>query len=184
MNEVLEAAIRWSRRMDWPVFPTRNKKPLTGGQSWKTYASRNPDKIRAMDWEEADGYGVALPDDWLVIDLDAVDSPHGPNLEPAMKTLKKEMPGAAECIHNGAALCVLTPRGGMHAYFRHDKSFDLSQTKYPNVDLRVGGKGYVVGPESPGYHVIIWGEADVRHALSRLDAPVAQCLAPFLTARR
>jgi hypothetical protein len=182
---VMQAAITWSRRMEWPVFPTRRKVPVVPkGKSWKAVASKDPGAIRAMQWEEADGYGVALPSDWLVIDLDAVPGANGPDISHAMATVRKEMPGAAACIHDGSALLVKTPRGGMHAYFRHDNSFDLRQTSLPNVDLRVGGKGYVIGPDSPGYQVLVWGAADVRHAVNDLDAPIAPAVAPFLTARR
>jgi len=180
----MKAALAWSARMGWPVFPTRNKVPLVpAGVSWKEFASKDPERIRAMSWDGADGYGIALPPDWVVVDLDAEpDSPEP--LAKAWQTLKTKLPDVAELVANGEVFSVKTKSGGRHLYFRHDGSLDLRQTSFrPNVDLRVGGKGYVIGPDSEGYSVDVWSYSDVRHK-APIFVGTAQNLVPFLTASR
>lgn len=180
---VMKAALEWSARMGWPVFPTSNKIPVVpSGVSWKDYASADAERISGMDWSAADGYGVALPPDWLVIDLDADEGSDCPT-QRAWNTLRRHLPWAAHCVTEGCAFMVRTRGGGMHLYFRHDHTLPLRQTSYkPNVDLRVGGKGYVIGPGSPGYEVECWGGLDVRHASTRFVAPPKN-LVPFLSAQ-
>lgn len=133
---VSQAAAEFVRRFGWPVFPVRDKRPLV--RSWKEDASLD---VASFDWSAADGYGIALPEGIVVVDLD-VDE-HGD-----VWSAIEEFTSAVE-QDDVRTLTANTRRGGLHLYFRCPPVPQAKLGKH--VDLRVGGKGYVVGPGSPGY---------------------------------
>lgn len=142
---VLDAALR-AVALGWRVFPTANKKPLI--DEWKANAADTPREVLDQPWGEADGYAIALPPGVVVVDLDAV---HGA-IQPAIDELRSVDPGLYSSVTVIGDLPVVGTRsGGMHIYFRADTE-GVRQTKpAKNIDLRVGGLGYVIGPGSPGY---------------------------------
>lgn len=150
---VLDAALA-AAELGWPVFPTRDKKPLV--ESWKAQAAETPAGVFELPWGDADGYGIALPPDVIVVDLDA-DKATG-SLDTAMATLQRLAPDlhaaalSADAGHSAPMPVVRTRSGGLHLYIQTDSTDAVRQTKPgPSVDLRVGGRGYVIGPGSPGY---------------------------------
>lgn len=135
------AAARTAAAFGWRVFPTRDKRPLVS--SWRRDASTDTD---AFDWAEADGYGIALPENVVVLDLDA----DGGDVSAAVQEVK-----AAFGPKVGATLRSRTRNGGCHLFFRADTE-GMRQTKpSKHVDMRVGGLGYVIGPGSVGYEWLV-----------------------------
>jgi hypothetical protein len=144
MSDVLSAA-RAAASVGWRVFPTREKVPLI--PAWKDNATLHPD---SLDWSQADGYGIALPPGVVVLDL---DTDEGGSLQPA----REQAAGILDWLDKSNMTVVKTRSGGRHVYVQTDTA-NLRQTKLGrNVDLRVGGLGYVIGPGSPGYEIVVGG---------------------------
>lgn len=154
--DIKTAAIRTAFERNWRVFPTFDKRPAPGFR-WKDQASARQEEIEAMPWEGADGYGIALPAGVVVVDLD-VDEAGG--LDTARKTLTERSPIAAVAAYralagqDGGTFAVRTRSGGLHLYFEHPTGVLTQTSPGPCVDLRVGGRGYVIGPGSPGYEAL------------------------------
>jgi hypothetical protein len=144
MPDVLRAA-RSAAAMGWRVFPTRDKVPLV--PAWKEHATLEPE---SLDWSQADGYGIALPPGVVVVDLDADEAG---DLQPA----RDQFADAVEWADEKQAVIVRTRGGGRHIYVRADTSGLRQNRLGDNVDLRVGGLGYVIGPGSPGYEIVVGG---------------------------
>lgn len=144
---LLDAALDYAKQ-GWPVLPCRESEPrakrpyILGGFH---NASVDADQIQRW-WYEWPGalIGLAIPPGVVVLDFDK--------------------PGAlavVEAINEGPLPDTLTARtgraeGGTHYYYRHHIP-DLSQTGVRRVDgtlvrgvdVRVGGKGYLIAPPSP-----------------------------------
>jgi hypothetical protein len=152
--DIKATAIAIASDRGWRVFPTFDKRPAPGFR-WKDQASARREEIEAQPWEGADGYGIALPEGVVVVDLDLDE--HG-RLDTANKTLSERSPITALLARNALTghcdtFAVRTRSGGLHLYFEHAEP--LTQTSPGScVDLRVGGRGYVIGPGSPGYQAI------------------------------
>jgi hypothetical protein len=144
MSDILRAA-QAAASAGWRVFPTRDKAPLV--PAWKETATLQPDEL---DWSEADGYGIALPPGVVVLDLDTDERG---SLQPA----REQAAGVLNWLDRANMTVVKTRSGGRHVYVRSDTS-GMRQTKLDrHVDLRVGGLGYVIGPGSPGYEIVVGG---------------------------
>jgi hypothetical protein len=144
MSDVLSAA-RAAASVGWRVFPTRDKAPLV--LAWKDNATLHPD---SLDWSQADGYGIALPPGVVVLDLDTDERG---SLQPA----REQAADFLSWLDRANMTVVKTRSGGRHVYVRADTS-GMRQTKLDrHVDLRVGGLGYVIGPGSPGYEIVVGG---------------------------
>jgi hypothetical protein len=151
---IKEAALRVAAERGWRVFPTFDKRPPPGF-TWKERASASPAEIEVQPWEGADGYGIALPANVVVVDLDLDDRGR---IDTAYETLLDRSPVTALLARNALAgqcdtFAVRTRSGGLHLYFEHNGPLTQSRPG-PCVDLRVGGKGYVIGAGSPGYTAI------------------------------
>jgi hypothetical protein len=146
MSDILSAA-RAAASVGWRVFPTREKAPLI--PAWKDNATLHPD---SLDWSQADGYGIALPPGVVVLDLDTDETG---SLQPA----REQVADFLTWLNRFNTVVVKTRNGGRHVYVQTDTT-GLRQTKLGrNVDLRVGGLGYVIGPGSPGYRIVVGGPA-------------------------
>lgn len=145
-HPALQAALDTAKRFGWPVFPLIGKRPVPGFL-WREWASSNPLAIQEMPWEEATGYGIALPPDVVVIDLDAHGS--GDWLGEAFRTLQG-YPWLMEALRE--TVRAVTANDGLHYYLSIDphEATRLPAKLGPSVDIKRYG-GYVVGPGSPGY---------------------------------
>ena len=143
----------------WPIFPCwwsgdRAKAPMT--KTGFKAATTDPEQIRYW-WERAPEalIGIALPMHLLVLDI---DPRHGGNLE-ELETQLGPLP---------ETLTVWSGRrdGGRHLYYRRPPG-DLTSSALPaGVDLRIGGKHYLIGP--PSKHPATgqpyeWEEREVQH---------------------
>lgn len=125
----------------WPIFPCwwsgdRAKAPMT--KTGFKAATTDPEQIRYW-WTKAPDalIGMALPSHLLVLDI---DPRHGGSVE----ELEKQLGPLPD------TLTVWSGRqdGGKHLYFRRPPG-ELTSTALPNgVDLRIGGKHYLIGPPS------------------------------------
>jgi putative DNA primase/helicase len=85
--------------------------------------------------------GLALPRGVLVVDVDVAKGKRG------YDDFVRLFGCAPEEMETAVAT---TPRGGWHVFSRFDPTLQLVQTTItPSVDVRIGGKGYVIAP-SPG----------------------------------
>ena len=143
----------------WPIFPCwwsgdRAKAPMT--KTGFKAATTDPEQIRYW-WTKAPEalIGMALPPHLLVLDI---DPRHGGDVEELEKHLGP-LP---------KTLTVWSGRGdgGQHLYYRRP-SGDLTSTALPaGVDLRIGGKHYLIGP--PSRHPdtgkpYTWEERETQH---------------------
>lgn len=141
MTAMLEPALALAAQ-GWAVFPCwpdgpKAKAPMTahGFQD----ATRDPDTITAW-WSRVPRalIGAALPESLIVLDL---DPRHGGTLD-VLEAVTGPLP---------ATLTVWSGRGdgGCHLYFRRPHG-NLTQTRLPDgVDLRIGGRHYLIMPTSP-----------------------------------
>lgn len=160
MNELLTAALGYAEHKSWRVFPVGDdKRPLV---KWKESASRDPRMIREWwrRYPEA-GIGFAIPEGVLVVDVDPRNGGVLPDGLPATRTSR-------------------TRSDGTHAYFVVPAALTFVGHLAPGVDLKAGGKGYVILPPTPGYTWARTGAMaslpdDVLVTITR-DAPsFAQC---------
>jgi hypothetical protein len=131
-STILEAALSYAR-LGWPVFPVgQDKAPLTrhGFQD----ASCHAGIIREW-WSQYPQANVALgiPEGLVVLDFD----PRNGAPDPDNFRWGDPYPLRAE-----------TPSGGSHLYFRVDPEVVLAGKWMQGVDVKAGGKGYVLLPPS------------------------------------
>ncbi|MBX3528153.1 MAG: bifunctional DNA primase/polymerase, partial [Rhodoblastus sp.] len=134
----LAAALAWSRRGPFKVFPIRaNAKEPPLVKDWPARASSDEEAIRAM-WREAGpgrhNIGCALGGGKVVADLDAKPGKRGFETQVALELLEP-------------TLSVRTPNG-RHCYYRGDarNAVDLAGPG-SGLDVRASG-GYVLAPGS------------------------------------
>lgn len=131
MSAILEAALAYAAH-GWPVFPVgRDKAPLTkhGFQD----ASTHPELIREWWREHPDGnVALGIPQGLVVLDFD----PRNGAPDPGVFQWGPRYPLRAE-----------TPSGGSHLYFRVP-DVELVGKWMPGIDVKAGGKGYVLLPPS------------------------------------
>jgi len=132
------------------VFPCKNcpenedehKKPLTK-RGFKD-ATTDPGRLAAYFTKHPDALIGARADElsgFFVMDVDQLK---------ALDELDRELRREIE-----KTLTVRTPSGGLHFYFKHVEGVSNKTGALPaGVDVRGGGKGYVIVPPSPGYTVV------------------------------
>jgi hypothetical protein len=144
MTTPLEAALGYAAFCG--VFPcTAKKTPIKiEGLFEHGFASATTDAaVITETWTKykAADIGLALPPGVLVVDVDAANGKRGRD------DFVRLFGSAPEEMETAVAT---TARGGWHVYFRFDPSLELVQRPITqSVDIRVGGKGYVIAP-SPG----------------------------------
>lgn len=129
------------------VIPLRDKKPV-GGLKWRGLVGAAPrwDAVTDLPWEDANQYGLILPDRVVVVDLDTDD---GGTLHSARDELRMypELKRAIDCN----PFYVITRSGGRHFYFQLPEDTEGSNRPISDhIDMKALG-GYVVGPGSPSY---------------------------------
>jgi hypothetical protein len=132
-SPILEAAIAYAR-LGWPVFPVGlDKAPLTkhGFQD----ATLHEGLI--LDWWERQypdaNVALGIPQGLVVLDFD----PRNGGPDPDVFRWGPYSPLRAE-----------TPSGGAHLYFKVPPNVELVGKWMPGVDVKAGGKGYVLLPPS------------------------------------
>ncbi|MGI8711576.1 MAG: bifunctional DNA primase/polymerase [Acidimicrobiales bacterium] len=138
-TSMLDAAVSYASA-GWPVFPLqpRSKTPFKGSHA-KNDGSTDLDEVRAM-WTGRRLATIAarVPDDLVVLDVDPY---HG----------GEETLAAIEAGHGPLppTLTQITGSGGRHLFFVHPGGrLHTPPCFSPGVDLRVGGRHYVVLPPS------------------------------------
>lgn len=131
-TSILDAALAYAR-LDWPVFPVgQDKAPLTkhGFQDATTHEGL----IREW-WKKYPQANVALgiPEGLVVLDFDPR------NGAPPTHSFR---------WGDSSPLAVETPGGGEHLYFRVSPEVVLAGKWMQGVDVKAGGKGYVLLPPS------------------------------------
>lgn len=140
-DALFEAALEHALR-GWAVFPVNlDKEPFAGTRGFKD-ATTDHAKI-AQWWTQhpTAGIGSPVPEGFFVLDI---DPRHGG--EESLEKLIEE---------NGPLPPTVTTRtgsGGRHLRFRMPRGYHGSQLRGsigPGLDVKAGGKGYVVLPPSP-----------------------------------
>lgn len=131
-SPIFDAALAYAR-LGWPVFPVgQDKAPLTkhGFQDATTHEG-----LIEEWWRQYPQANVALgiPEGLVVLDFD----PRNGAPDPSNFRWGDRQPLSAE-----------TPSGGMHLYFRVDPEVVLAGRWMQGVDVKAGGKGYVLLPPS------------------------------------
>src|SRR5215212_6482635 len=126
-----------------PVFPCRPDKAPYTPRGFKD-ATTDPGRVTAL-WTRYCGEKIGMPTGShsgdFVVDVDRLQ---------ALDELDPELRREIE-----KTLTVRTPSGGLHFYFKHVEGVGNKTGALPaGVDVRGGGKGYVIVPPSPGYEVV------------------------------
>jgi len=132
-SPVLTAALAYAR-LGWPVFPVgADKAPLTkhGFQDATLHAGL------IEDWWTSRfpnaNVALGIPQGLVVLDFD----PRNGAPEPEIFRWGDRTPLRAE-----------TPSGGTHLYFKVDPDLELRGKMMQGIDVKAGGKGYVLLPPS------------------------------------
>lgn len=133
MTATFEYALKYAAR-GWPVFPTEGKRPLTA----HGFLDGTTDfELLTYWWDKWPDANVALaiPLGLLVVDVDPRNG------------------GVEADLGLPATQRATTPSGGVHLYFEAppETEFVGRWPDQPGVDVKAGGKGYVLLPPSPGY---------------------------------
>lgn len=141
-----------------PAKPGKHlKTPLC---AWKDAATR---EFYALDWSAANGIGIALDPGTVVVDIDT---------PAAVETIKRDWPELAALKD---APLVRTISGGYHLYLSCDAAAALTQADLaPQVNTRVGGSGFVVGPGTEGYRLVRGSFDTIPQAPTRLVQRLAR----------
>jgi len=140
-NALLQDAIMYATDMGMKVLPCKptgeqNKAPLISN-GFKA-ASANAEQIRSwwQQWPTA-LIGVAIPDHYIVLDI---DPRNGGSLE-ALEAVTGPLPDTLTSWSGRGD-------GGRHLWF-HKPAQEISSRQLPKgVDLKAGGRGYVIVPPS------------------------------------
>ena len=118
----------------WRVFPVQGKVPLVP-RGFRD-ATVDAALIRSWNWKGATGIGWAIPPGLIVLD---VDGRHGGIASLAdLERQHGRLPQTLEAVTGG---------GGLHIALRIPAGVEVKQTASAvaaGLDVRVGGKGYVV----------------------------------------
>jgi hypothetical protein len=138
---MLQPALGYGRN-GWDVFPC-----IRTGEQAKAPLTANGYKDSTRDIEQITRYwtqhpdaliGLAVPDHLIVFDI---DPRNGGSLE-ALETVLGPLP-ATLTSYSGRG------DGGCHLFF-HNPGFPISSRQLPpGIDVKAGGKGYVIAPPSP-----------------------------------
>jgi len=120
------------------VFPLINNKKEPAISGWQEQATTDPEIINSW-WSKNPNYNVGVVADQIILD---VDVGHQEGVD-GFATLEKyeKLPDT---------FCVDTPSGGRHYYYITDQAEGLTTRAGidEGLDIRAGGKGYVVGAGS------------------------------------
>ncbi|MFF0707406.1 bifunctional DNA primase/polymerase [Gordonia sputi] len=133
------AALQYSRR-GWPVFRLQpNSKRPTKGSCGFHDATTDPDVIRQW-WTQTPtaNIGLAIPPGMIVLDCDLYKEGAREALADLERKLGQLPPSPT----------VRTAGGGLHFYFTCPADAEFAATAAPGIDIRTGGKHYVVAPPS------------------------------------
>lgn len=140
-NAKLAAALRYGEQ-GYRVFPCNDKVPLI--KNWQNEASSEEMQI-LLWWEAYPNANIAIcTDGLLVVDIDRL-KPSG-DKNPWLA----DQPGKLEELRK-LGVCVLTPGGGEHIYFRQPVGREYSNTTNAIadcVDTRASSRGYVIAAGS------------------------------------
>lgn len=158
VNVLLDAALEYA---SWglPVFPCRDKRPLTATGFHD--ATTDPVQIRYW-WSQWPWANIGMPTEgWLVVDIDIPDGCG--RSWPQDDAKRHELESSAMAI-------VSTPRGGRHLWFvapEHETFRSRAGWPAADIDLRTDG-GYVILPPSvigeDPYEWVVPMEADTQPA--------------------
>ena len=143
--------------LGWRMFPVQDKKPyLKAGTSWQDAATTDPDVLcRALARCPADvGIAITPPDGWVILDFDD----EGLFAEFERGGLVPE-----------AAPVQQTPRGGRHVVVFAPWFGGQASPVPGRLDVRLGGKGYVVAAPTQGYRWIVSPEDGLDRDACALD---------------
>ena len=131
------AAVGYARR-GWPVLPLHGKIPWT--RHGLRDQSTDPETIDRWWWQwPTANVGIALPDHVVVLD---VDPRHGGDATLDQHTRRHTpLPDTLVCVTGRGD-------GGCHFYFLHPGGPLSDRRLGEGLDLRIGGRHYVVGPPS------------------------------------
>jgi hypothetical protein len=140
VNATLDAALAYANR-GLPVFPLNpnSKEPhgLLAPNGFKN-ATTNPDTIKGWFTEfPAANLAIAIPDGLIVVDIDPRNN--------GAETWQK--------LSTGRTVNTLTSisgrgDGGFHLWLNRPADITLNTKLGPGVDVKAGGKGYIVAPPS------------------------------------
>jgi len=147
MSSMLNYALSYSAR-GWRVFPVgRDKQPLTA----HGFKDATTDERVIRDWWKegrqlnVPNIGFDIPEGMLVLDFD----PRNYTADTAAANLQIPPTKMA-----------LSPGGGYHKYFTVPEGLEFKGTLAPGIDVKAGGKGYVLLPPSKTEHggAYIWAD--------------------------
>ncbi|MBT5522996.1 MAG: AAA family ATPase [Rhodospirillaceae bacterium] len=157
MSDVIETALEVAKQ--YPVFPTRNKKPAL--------SNRDVEQILGRDIGHGEGgFKMATIDPHIIEKLfdaagvDEIAVPMGPmsGLICVDVDSYKDADGIGQWVADNARLLEgtlthTTRSGGAHYIFRMPEGLRHMPTLRPGVDLK-GNGGYICWPGTPGYEVV------------------------------
>jgi hypothetical protein len=144
----LNFAHQWANALSnarYPVFPVKANEKVSAIKAWPKLASNECDAFREY-WVTNPNANIGIHcKDLLVIDIDT-QAGHGKNGYAWLSDLRIMVGDEVLC----QCLCVLTPSGGLHLYFRLPDGIKVGNSAgklAPGVDTRSDG-GYVLAPGS------------------------------------
>lgn len=134
----------------YSVFPLdANKAPMIKGGFHN--ASNDPKAVKDMPWDRAERIAAAVPSGTFVVDIDPRHD--GDRTVDALRNAGFSFP--ATRVHRTAG-------GGTHRFYSLPDEHAEARLRGklgPGIDIKAGGKGYVVMPPTPGYDVQFNGGA-------------------------
>ena len=117
---------------------------IAGTPSWQK-AAANPKLDLSRTRDDSDAHGMTVAPDMVWLDLDA----HGTDGETGWTRANRAF-GPYGSEHMPKTFAVSTPSGGMHLLYRIPEGLKLKSRANADtqIDLRIGGKGYVVAAGS------------------------------------
>jgi len=132
-----DAAIAYGAH-GWPVFPCnpKTKAPNISGGFKKATTDRDQIRKWWKSWPHA-SIGIAIPEGFAVLDIDPRSGGSVKNAQTILGTLPDTL--TAFSGRND---------GGRHIWFQVPKGIRLPGKLGEGLDLKIGGKGYVIAPPS------------------------------------
>ena len=140
----------------FPVTPGARKPPAIGG--WQTRATTNEAQIKSWWANKPYNIGVFMDKGRIAVDIDVKSGKVGAQSFKKLNLSTEERD----------TFRVKTASGGWHVYYSTDDDFGNSPGDIgPDIDIRGGGRGYVLGPGS----VLTNGSGEGAYKIEH-DAPV------------
>jgi hypothetical protein len=164
MNNLAEEALRVA--LDYPVFPTDNKKPcwsnaelgVKKGQGGYKIATQDPERVKEL-FSHRGATEIAVPmgemSGLICVDVDIHKADSIPGLQDWFE-------GNWPLLNS--TLIHRTRSDGLHFIFKHPGDIGkLPATLRDGVDLKASGTGYICWPPTSGYQVISRKEVEHDH---------------------